>query len=231
MDFDRQLREALDDHARGLPNDTDTALLAVRRVAARRRRERLVTAAIVAIVVLVAGGAASSRVLRWGAGETPDPAAPATASHQRVHSSGAVAGGTGDPLVGEWQSAVVTAQRLGAAMSDAGFGRPTTRRVLAGARTWVVQMTFGTTLTVETWSAADPSGSLRLSTEYAFRSLRGRRLVVRAFDSSARWSFSYRLSGDRLLLHYRAARRASADGLETARFVAWASAPMTLVHY
>lgn len=230
MGFDSRLRDDLQDKARSLPNDIDTALSAVRRQAARRQRSRLVIAGTVVFVLLAVVGVSASKGLIRSTDEPPQPSGPSTTTHQSVP-TGRVQAGGGDPLTGEWQSAPLPAQRFRAAISAAGIGPTTATQVISGTRTWVVQLTFDTTLTVETWDPADPSASLRLSTHYAVRLLPRHRLVFTAFDASRRWYFSYQLSGNRLLLRYIAAWPESSDGLETARFAAWAAAPTTRVHY
>jgi hypothetical protein len=173
-------------------------------------------------------GIVVSRGIVQSMGGPTGPAGPPTPTHRHTSTAG-VSAAAGDPLTGEWQSPALPAPYFRAAISAAGFSPSTARQVMTGARRWVVQMTFGTTLTVETWDPAEPSASLRLSTQYAFRVLPDHRLAVTAFGSGSRWSFSYQITGDRLRLRYSGA---STDDLEAAGFAAWAAAtPMRLVHY
>jgi hypothetical protein len=230
MSLDDQLREDLRASARAVPNDMDTALSSVRRCAARQRRTRRVIAGAVTAVLVAVIGVALSRGVLPSLGETPRPAGTAPMTGQSASTTRPTAG-VDSTLTGEWQSAALPAEHFTAAIRAAGLDRTTASHVLAGAHTWLVQLTFGTSLTVETWDPADPSGSLRLSPQYGYRVLPGHRLVVTALASPARWSFSYRLSGDRLLLHYLRATAGSGPGLDTARFVAWAAEPLTLVHF
>jgi hypothetical protein len=230
VSLDDQLREDLRASALAVPNDMDTALSSVRRRAARQQRTRRVIAgAVTAVLVAVVAVALSTGVVP-SLGETPQPAGTAPMTNQSRSTAGPPAG-VDSTLTGEWQSATLPAEHFSAAIRAAGLGRTTASHVLAGAHTWVVQLTFGTSLTVETWDPADPSDSLRLSPQYGYRVMSGHRLVVTALASPARWSFSYRLSGDRLLLHYLRATAGSGSELETARFVAWAAQPLTLVHF
>jgi hypothetical protein len=229
MSLDDELREGLRQSAHTLPAHIDAALLSVRRRAARQQRTRRVIAGTVSAVLVAVAGVALSRGVLPSLGETHQHAGTARPTGQSASSAGPAPGVDGT-LTGEWQSAAQPAEHFRAAIRAAGLGRTTASHVLEGAHSWVVQLTFGTSLTVETWDPADPSGSLRLSTQYGYRVVPGR-LVVTALASPTRWSFSYRLSGDRLLLHYLRATPGSGNGLETARFVAWAAEPLTLVHF
>jgi hypothetical protein len=228
MSLDDRLREDLRASARTVPNDMDTALVSVRRRAARQQRTRRVIAGAVTAVLVAVVGVAVSRGVLPSLGETPQPAGTAPPTGQSASTARPTAGVDGT-LTGEWQSAARPAESFRTAIRAAGLGRTASSHVLAGARRWIVQLTFGTSLTVETWDPADPSGSLRLSPQYAYHVMSGHRLVVSALSSPARWSFSYRLSGDRLLLHYLSATAGSGNGLTTARFVAWAAEPLRLV--
>jgi hypothetical protein len=230
MSLDDELREGLRQSAHTLPAHIDAALLSVRRRAVRQQQTRRVIAGTVTAVLVAVAGVALSRGVLPSLGETHQPAGTAPTTGQSASSAGP-APGVDSTLTGEWQSAAQPAEHFRAAIRAAGLGRTTASHVLEGAHSWVVQLTFGTSLTVETWDPADPSGSLRLSTQYGYRVLPGHRLVVTALASPARWSFSYRLSGDRLLLHYLRATSGSGNGLETAQFAAWAAEPLTLVHF
>ncbi|MDX6308327.1 MAG: hypothetical protein QOI06_1373 [Nocardioidaceae bacterium] len=226
--FDEQLRVDLRREAEALPSDEGTALTAIYGRAARRRRiVRVARGAVVVTLVLTVAVTVSARFIQ-NVGKSPGPASrPTPTAH--TSTSPQVVPAAGSSLIGEWQSGSIPVVRLSSDLTSAGVSSADAERLFSGARQWVVQMTFSTSLGVQTWDPAKPGATLKLHEDFSYRLLPGSRIVVTMPHPTTSWYLSYRLARNQLHLHFLQAR-GKTDAAETARFRAWTTEPLTLVH-
>lgn len=231
MRIDGPLREELTRAAAAFRPDAEAAFQRVVKGEARSRRNRRITAVSLAAVVVVAGAVTMSKISVIDLGRTPGPATQQTVTTRPDHTNGGPQATPTNPPTGEWQSVALPVLGFRQAMLRAGADPSTAGRVLGGARHWVVQMTFTSTLVVETWDPARPTTSLQISKPYGIRTLPGHRLAILSLQpgNNTRWMVGYRRSADRLQLDDLGVSTAT-NSDDAARFAGWASTPLTLVH-
>jgi hypothetical protein len=231
MSLDDRLHEEIAHRGDDFTPDPDAALRTVLAQHGRRQHRRRVVAGVAAAVILLA--TVIGVAVRPGGylHAQPVPADHPSTSHQTALPGRPSA--ARDSLTGEWQSVALPAGAFRAAMLRAGASPAVARHVLAGAKHWVIQMTFSSnTLDVEAWDPAEPARSLQFSPQYGLARLSGHRVAVSSLQRGVtmRAVLTCRRSGEQLRLRYGGVLPSAGNEQTAARFAAWASAPLTLVH-
>ena len=231
MRIDDPMREELARAGAAFRPDAEAAFERVVEREARGRRHRRIAAVSIAAVIVVGTGVTMSKTSVIDLGRTPGPATHQTVTTHPDNTNGGRQTTPIDPLTGEWQSVALTSMAFRQAMLSAGATPANASRVLAGVKHWVVQMTFRSTLVVETWDPARPTTSLQISKPFGVRMLPGNRLAILSLQpgNNTRWMVGYRRSADHLQLHDLGVSAATSSD-DAAKFAGWASAPLTLVH-
>lgn len=233
MALEQRLRDELGRSADSVRFDTDAALGHVIVTARRRQRMRRTTLAVGAVALVMAGVIGITQTDLAGLRQSPGPANQTTRPTQPV---GSAAGGhayTRTDIFGEWQTVPYSSQRVRSAVASAGLTREDADNVLEDAQRWRVQANFttgtgGPVVVFNTWDPGNAVASLRISDQFPYATGPHNRLVLTPISSSSRWVFSYRVTGDRLQLHFLSASP-QLEHATLAMIIAWTAAPLTLV--
>ncbi len=230
MSLEQQLREELSRSAEPIRSDPGGRRDEVVRTARHRRRvQRLVVAS--AVVAVVATGAVGLPHLDVANREVPpatstwppDPTGLATSVFD-YHST------VRDRLTGDWATGPIPSRRVRVAIKAAGLTDADATDILKDARLWQTRMTFqitgGTTVQIRAWDASGGPVQQIPVEDNPYTLIGPNTLVLTRRASVTQLTFTYRVQGGRLFLHFEKAQPRPLSDAATAAMIAWTAAPL-----